>query len=221
MTDLLTAPPSRNGHGALTDLQPLARRRRARLPEVAIGLLVMLGFGLAAVLWQLNATQKDPVLALANDVRRGEVIDRADLRVVFVATDDAIAHVRRDDAASIIGHAAAADLPVGALLTRASVVAGSILNAGEGIVGLALEPGQVPSADLRSGDIVNVVVGATTDGAGVRSGEVVVRGAEVYSVEPETSTGRILVSLKTSEENANRIATAAEAGPVRLVWVGA
>lgn len=221
MTDLLTTPTHRNGHRRSSEereLQPL-RRRRTRLPELAVGLIVMLGFGLAAVLWQLNATQKEPVLALANAVQQGEVIDRADLRVVFVATDDAIAHVGRDDAALLIGHVAVADLPEGAILTSASVADGSLLGAGEGVVGLALEPGQVPSAQLRAGDLVNVVVAPGADG-GRPAGDVIVRGAEVFSVEPETSTGRLLVSLKATEDDANRIASAAESGPVRLVWVG-
>lgn len=222
MTDLQTAPIQRNGNRAAADSETMTplRRRRARLPELAIGLIVMLGFGLAVVLWQLNATQKDPVLALARDVSQGDLIERDDLRVVFVATDDPYAHVGRDDAALLIGHTAVADMLQGTLLTPASVTAESILTAGDGVVGLALEPGQVPSARLRAGDLVNVIASPRSDGESSTPGEVIVRAAEVFSVEPDTSTGRLLVSLKTTEENANRIAASAEAGPLRLVWIG-
>ena len=226
MTDLQTTPASRNGHrreGTATEVQPVRRARRVRVPELAVGLIVMLGFGLGAVLWQLNATQKDPVLALTHDVARGEVIERADLRVVYLSTDDAIAHIGRADAATIIGRAAAADMTAGTLLTPSAVLEGSAVAAGQGIVGLSLEPGQVPSSRLRAGDLVNVVEGVSTTGAdsgGATAGEVIVRGAEVFAVEQATASGRMFVSLKTTEEDANRIAAAAERGPVRLVWVG-
>lgn len=221
MTDLLT-PPRTSGRDAvdLAELRPLRRGRTARLPEIAVGLIVMLGFGLAAVLWHLNATQKTPVLAMASDVSRGDVIERDDLRVVFVATDDAIAHVARDDAASIIGRVAAADLAADSLITRFDVLDGSLLAPGEAVVGLALEAGQVPSSRLRVGDIVNVIAGPTTSPDGQRAGEVIVSGAEVFAVDEDVASGRALISLKAGEADANRIAAAAEAGSVRLVWVG-
>ncbi|MBW3630839.1 MAG: neutral zinc metallopeptidase, partial [Gemmatimonadetes bacterium] len=53
--------------------------RRARLPEMAIGVVLMVGFSLAAVLWHMNATDKVPALALASNVARGEVIEPGDL----------------------------------------------------------------------------------------------------------------------------------------------
>lgn len=224
MTDLQTAPSRRNGHRSAADaiagVQPVRRARRVRLPELAVGLIVMLGFGLAAVLWQLNSTQKDPVLALAHDIARGEVIERADLRVVYLSTDDAIAHVGRENAASIIGRAAVADLSAGTLLTPGSVLEGSVLAAGEGVVGLSLEAGQVPSSRLRAGDLVNIVEGMSASGSESVGGDVIVRGAEVFAVEEMTASGRVFVSLKTTEDDANRIAAAAERGPVRLVWIG-
>jgi Flp pilus assembly protein CpaB len=227
MTDLQTTPVRKNGHQSATDIavgvQPVRRARRVRVPELAVGLIVMLGFGLGAVLWQLNSTQKDPVLALAHDVARGEVIERSDLRVVYLSTDDAIAHVGRSGAATIIGRVAASDIAAGTLLTPGSVLEGSVVAAGEGVVGLSLEPGQVPSSRLRAGDLVNVVEGISTRDASsdrAAAGDVIVSGAEVFAVEEMTAPGRVFVSLKTTEADANLIAAAAERGPVRLVWIG-
>jgi hypothetical protein len=222
VTDLQTAPTT-NGHRTRAEapIVPVRRQSRVRVPEVAIGLIVMLGFGLAAVLWQMHATAKEPVLALAQEIRRGEVIERDDLRVVYLATDEAIAVVGRDDAVAVIGHVASSDMAAGTLLTRASVLDGSAVEAGAGVVGLALEPGQLPSSRLRAGDVVNVVRGAGPGDAGsAPAGEVVVRGAEVFAVEPASASGRVFVSLKASEGDADLIAAAAEQGPVRLVWVG-
>lgn len=214
-----------SGNGARTtrpvDLRLEPARRRVRLPEMAVGLIVVLGFALAAVLWQLNAVQKDPVLALANDVSRGEVIEADDVRVVYVASDDPIAHLASSQSATVVGRIARSDLPAGALLTRDAVSDGPAVEAGQGVVGLALEPGQVPSSRLRPGDLVNVVTaGAPTTSTSSSTDEVLVERAEVFAVEELTASGRLFVSLKASEADANKVAAAAERGPVRLVMVG-
>jgi len=223
MTDLLTSAPT-NGHRSGVDpatLIPARRRGRVRIPEVAIGLIVVFGFGLAAVLWQQHATQKRAVLALAHAVHRGDVVEREDLRVVYLADDQAVAVVSRADAAALIGHVAAADMAEGTVLTRSSVLDGSAIETGSGVVGLALEPGQLPSTRLRAGDLVDVVRGPAAKGTpDATGGAVIVRRAEVFAVEPASQSGRVFVSLKASEDDASRIAEAAEAGPVRLVWVG-
>lgn len=222
MTDLLTSAPT-NGHRSGVDpatLIPARRRGRARVPEVAIGLIVVFGFGLAAVLWQQHATQKRAVLALAHAVHRGDVVERDDLRVVYLADDQAIAVVPRTDAAALIGHVAAADMAEGTVLSRSSVLEGSAIEVGSGVVGLALEPGQLPSTRLRAGDLVDVVRGPAKGAPDATGGAVIVRRAEVFAVEAASQSGRVFVSLKASEDDASRIAEAAETGPVRLVWVG-
>lgn len=208
--------------GDLT-LEPV--RRRFRLPEVAIGLVVLLACALGVVLWQLNATRKDPVLAIANPVARGDVIEADDLTVVYMSSDDPIAHLRRADSSRVVGRVALADLEAGALVTPGAISDGPAVQPGEGIVGLSLEPGQVPSSRLRAGDLVNVVAGAPSGGGGdAQAADTadtpLVEKAEVFAVEELTASGRLFVSLKMREADANRVAAAAERGPVRLVMVG-
>ena len=217
---------SGNGSRTVTagDLALEPVRRRFRLPELAVGLVVLLACALGVVLWQLNATQKDPVLAVANAVARGEVIEADDLAVVYVSSDDPIAHLRRDESSRVVGRIALADLEAGALLTPGVVSDGPAVEAGQGIVGLSLEPGQVPTGRLRAGDLVNVVAG-TPPGAGDAEAAntddgPLVEGAEVFAIEELTASGRLFVSLKMPEDDANRVAAAAERGPVRLVMVG-
>lgn len=217
-----------SGNGSRTiptgefDLEPA--KRRFRLPEVAVGLVVLLACALGVVLWQLNATRKEPVLAVAKEVARGEVIGAGDLTVVYVSSDDPIAHLSRDDAGRVVGRTALADLERGALLTPGAVSDGPALQAGEGIVGLSLEPGQVPSSRLRAGDLVNVVAGAAPGGGNSTTADaedpLLVEKAEVFAIEELTASGRLFVSLKMPEPDANRVAAAAERGPVRLVMVG-
>ena len=112
------------------------------------------------------------------------------MRVVYVASDDPIAHIASSQSATVVGRVARSDLPAGALLTRDAVSDGPAVEAGQGVVGLALEPGQVPSSRLRPGDLVNVVsAGAPTASASSSTDEVLVERAEVFAVEELTASG--------------------------------
>lgn len=215
-TDTGTSPGPNGHRGAdrLGDLQlePARGLRRPRVPELLVGSAIAVAFALAAVLWQANSTQREPALALATDVARGEVIDAADVRVVYVGSDEPIVTLRRDQAAIVVGHAAAADLEAGTLLTPLHVADAQQVEAGEGVVGLALDPGQFPAMGLAPGDLVNVV------GAGGGE-ELLAEKAVVFAIEDLGGQGRRFISIRTSEPAANRIAAVAEVSSIRLVLV--
>ncbi len=197
--------------------------RRARVPELVVGAALMVGFALAAVLWHMSAIDKEPALALAAPISRGEAVEAADLRIVYVASDDPIARLGEGDAQELVGRVAVSDLPAGTLLTSGILAPRLTLAPGEGLVGLALDPGQVPASALASGDMVNVIAGPGEGGAlqaEDRSTAVLASGATVYATEDLRAEGRRFVSVKLPEADANRVAAAAERGPVRLVLVG-
>lgn len=197
--------------------------RRARLPELVVGVALMVGCALAAVLWHMSTTDKQAALALVGPVARGEVIEASDLRVVYLSSDDPIAHLGRGESPAVIGRTALSDLPAGTLLTEASVAPGLTLSQNEGVVGLALEPGQVPATELVPGDLVNVIAGPSEAGGGqpaVAPTSPLASRAAVYAVEDLGTQGRRFVSIKLPEADANRVAAAAERGPIRLVLVG-
>lgn len=212
-----------NGSSALADAPKLEPppSRRGRLPELAVGVVLMVGFALAAVLWHLSSTSKDPVLALAADVERGDVIESTDLRVVYVASDEPLVHLPESASSAVVGKVATTDLEAGALITRTQVTDRVALSAGEGVVGLALDPGQFPALGLVPGDRVNVVAASPPDAAGeANDPAVLAAGSQVFAVEDLGNQGRQFVSLRMSERDANLVASAAERGPVRLVLVG-
>lgn len=208
-----------NGHRARSqvgdlELEPPRTARRVRVPELLVGAALAVGFALAAVLWQANSTQRDAVLALANSIDRGDVIEAADVRVVYVGSDQPIVTLTQADASRVVGRMAVIDLPAGTLLTPSQVSDQQRVEAGEGVVGLALDPGQFPAAQLAPGDVVNVVA----PGEGADDG-VLAESAVVFAVEDLGGQGRRFISLRTSEDAANRVAAAAERGPLRLVLV--
>jgi hypothetical protein len=196
-----------------------------RLPEIAIGLILMVGFALAAVLWHLSSVDREPLLALAADLQRGEVVDLADLRTVYVATDDPLAYIPASAADELVGNVATADLQRGTVLTPTLVVDREPVTSEEGVVGLALDAGQFPAAGLRPGDLVNVVL-APADGVPTpRRGQteaavVLAQDASVFAVEELGEDDRQFISLRLLETEANAVAAAAEAGGLRLVLVG-
>src|SRR3546814_10195330 len=112
-----TAPPSSNGQTSRPSIDVRPPGRRIRVPELAVGVLVMAVFALAAVLWHLSAIGKVPALAAASHIDRGEVIDSAHVRVVYVSNDDPVARLDSSQFDQVIGRVALVDLAEDTLLT--------------------------------------------------------------------------------------------------------
>lgn len=228
--------PSTNGHRPDPVAGIAPPRRRVRMPELVVGVLVMTVFALGAVLWHLSAVDKSPALAVIGTVERGQTLSSSDVRVVYVASDDRLAHLTQADMNSVVGQVALVDLAPGTLLTHSVVADRPALEAGDGIVGLSLEPGGYPAMGLSPGDLVNVVrtvdpADPITDGtdqgdtsddgadASIGTGDVVIaRGATVVSAE-ELTSDRLLVSILAPEGDAVAVAARAGSGSLRLVQV--
>jgi SAF domain len=216
-TQARTGVPSSNGHAQLAGPNIRPPGRRVRVPEVAVGVLVTVVFALGAVLWHLSAVEKVPALVTASRIERGEVIDSGDVRVVYVSSDDALARLDSSQLDRVVGRVALVDLAEGSLLTTSVVAEGAVVAAGDGVVGLSLDPGAYPARRLAAGDRVNVVRSAD---AATLDAEltVVARNATVFDVE-ELASDRLLVSILTTEADAEAVAAAAGAGGLRLVLV--
>lgn len=215
--DLRESNGQRGRTSGVRDLsvEPAAGARRVRIPEMAVGAALVVGCALAAVIWQANATQRGAALALLGDVQRGEMISDEDVGVVYVSADRTLAWLTPGERSEVVGHAAVADLVSGTLLAR-SHVSDETVPDDEGVVGFALEPGQYPTERIAPGDTVNIVALTNTE----IGTAVIAEDAAVYSVEALAGESRLLISVRTDKESANRIAQAAERGAVRLVLVG-
>jgi len=205
-------------------------RSRVRTPELVVGVLVMTVFALGAVMWHLSAVHKSPALAVSSKVERGEEIRASDLRIVFVASDDSLARLGAGDTGDVVGKVALVDLAPGTLVTKSVVADRPGLETGDGVVGLSLEPGGYPAMGLAPGDRVNVIgtvdaaaptdenTDADTPEDAAKADGVVARGATVIAVE-ELSSDRLLVSIVTSESDAEAVAARSGSGALRLVQV--
>ena len=215
------AAVSPNGHKRPQPPNLVPPKRRVRLPELAVGLLVTVAFSLGAVLWHLSSTGKVAALAVNSEVQRGTTIDAADVRTVYVSSDDQLA--RLTDPSAVIGKVAAVDLPPGTLLTPSVVADAVALQPGDGVVGLALDPGQYPALGLAPGDHVTVVrsgdAAIAASGAGNdKTSAFIARDATVVEVE-KLASDRKLVSIRAPQRDAEAVAAVAGSNTLRLVTV--
>jgi hypothetical protein len=209
MATATTPPP------AATDVRatpPTAAVRRMRIPQLVVGVWLTAGTALGFVLFHAASIERTAVLALANDIDRGQILAVDDLQVVHVGTDDPLAFTPAARSELLVGRAAVVALPAGTLVTVEQLAAGRTLVPGAGVVGLALSPGEFPTPRLAIGDLVNVV--EVSDGL-----EVLIEAAEVVEVEPVGTQGQRFISVLAGEEAASTVAVAAAAGEVRLVLV--
>ncbi len=205
-------------------LDPSGRSgRRPRTSWIALGLLVLVGFGLFGAITVARVAGREPVLALAQPIERGEQLTATHLAVVNVGTDDAVALVAASDRDDLLGLTATAGLEAGTLVTRSQFAEGPTVAAGYSVVGLALDPGEYPTATLRPGDLVVVVrTPASTPTEREDSGSTVLaESAEVFAIETLSETAHtVMISIVVPEAVVAEIASAAAQDRVRLALMG-
>lgn len=203
-------------------VEPPGAGGRRRIPELVLGVFLVAGCALGAVLIAAAGRERTPVLTLANDIERGHVLTEGDLKTVYVGSDSAIAYVRDGDQSDVLGMAALADLGAGTILTtRQFADPDLIANPGDGVVGFALKLDGLPTRDLATGDLVRVVAG---EGVSATEPEVVIEAAVVVEVEKMPNSAgqseRWWVSVKASEQDAEDLAKAIVGdNPVQLILV--
>jgi hypothetical protein len=209
----------RNTDGGVFDLDaPHAGSGRARWPEMTIGLFLIAAFALAGAWLYSSATDETDVLAVRDGLSRGQVVQAADLRVVQVATDDALDMVAVDDSPLIVGQVALIDLGAGTIITTAQFAPTAAIEAGDGVLGLALQPGEYPSASIQPGDEVRVVQTPRTSDTDA-TGLVLVERALVVDVTPIGVQQELFISLSMPTDIADTVAASAALDQVRLVQI--
>lgn len=193
-----------------------ARPNRVRVPELALGLVLVAGGALGALLWYTSVTTESTVVVAARDLPRGHVLQAGDLRAATVSGSPGVALLAGEHAHVMLGRTLLADVPASAALLPSMAIERDRPAAGEGLVSLALPAGHAP-AELAALDVVRVVV-VSRDLLGVASEpELVEHLAEVWSVTPPSEFDpTTLVTLRAPLELSTAVAAAEH---VRLVVV--
>lgn len=194
-----TGPSSRRTDSRLVGLKrtvvgPL-KRRRVRVPELAIGTFVIAAAIAASVILNADEDSGTDVLAVGQDVSRGQVIDAAHLTVISLDTDRDVALLASELSPDVVGMRAAVDLEAGTPLSSSHLVSIAPLSRREALVGMVLDDSRAP-VDLAPGDLVEVKFLDTS----LENGDVVSslpKVAEVWSVTmPDDVMGERSISLR-------------------------
>ncbi|MCY3559706.1 MAG: hypothetical protein OXH20_00810 [bacterium] len=185
---------------------------RRRVPELAIG-VVLIGLGaIAALMLAGRQPPRAAVLVWANDVSRGQMVSAGDLAVASIESDIPVDVVEEAAASKVVGRTVALDARAGGFVSGSVLEAGSAIPADFAVVGLRLGAGRYPVSTLAVGDVVDLLTAEPLLGW---DDPVVVAGVEVFDVlwlgSGEGSDA--LVSLLVPRAAAPRVVAAAAAGP--------
>ena len=191
----------------------LPKRVRRRIPEIAMGLLLVL-FG--GVLVYIFASQDDPsreVLALARDVSKGDVLSAAHIAVLEVPADVPVAALSPQAVSQVLGSSAAGDYPSGMLLVAPLLTDSADIPPGMITVGAILEAGQYPIVGFSRGDRVNILA---RNSQGVYA--IVARNVEVREATrlAEGAGASLFVAFLVSEQMQTQVVSAIASGSIRL-----
>ncbi|MEY3091649.1 MAG: hypothetical protein RIU67_432 [Actinomycetota bacterium] len=133
------------------------RRRGVRIPEVAIGLAVIVASIAAFLTLGGDSDTGRKVLVTSRDLAAGVIVSESDLSPVSVSSSEALAVLPESLAADVIGMRTTNEVPAGTPLSASLLSDVTPLDSDEGLVGVVVGLDQAP-IDLFAGDVVSVVV---------------------------------------------------------------
>lgn len=193
---------------------PATPKRSFRLPEVVLGVLLVAGCALAAVLWQQHANTTTTIVVAGRPIARGSVITADDLRGAQIG-GETDAMIAGDSAQTLLGQIALVDIAANVPLSPTLVTDEQPLGTDEALTSMALEPGQVPP-DLAPNDHVRIIVTAPSDSLGATASTLLDAEAVVWSVGASPDGISVIVTVRGPLSLSTEIATAAS---VRLARV--
>ena len=192
-------------------------KRRPRMIGGGIGVLII-GALVGALLISRGGEQRTAIVA-GTDIGVGEVITTAQLRVVRIARDTDVRSLPATASDELVDTVAVVPIAKGSLVLPEQVNRTQSAPAGDVLIGAVLDPGALPSPDLRFGDKVRVLIASTTGSADQPSK--IVTEAVVWRVWPGQSGigSRRAVTLAVPEGASVEVGEAAARNSIRLLVV--
>lgn len=110
------------------------------------------------VLLYTSLDDKTEVLQLVRDVRAGEVVTDADIRVVEVDLDPTVPSVAADDVGLVVNQYARVYLPAGSLVVDQLVQPTPLVSDGAGVVAVEVRSTQLPAGLTTRSQVLLVIV---------------------------------------------------------------
>lgn len=197
-------------------------RRLARWQRILVLVLValLLVGGGFLIGWVVMTPSTVQALRFSHGVHAGDTVSSGDLESVEVpAGTEGI--VPADEMRTVVGNPARTTFPSGALMPPRPdglEARQQLPGPGQTLVGLALEPGQLPAGRLMVGDTVGAVTSVSEQGSQGVSPVVLVPQAPVWAVRSHDDI--LAVTLLVQADQASKLAAYASSSSVSLVRLG-
>jgi len=178
------------------------QRKGVRIPEFAIGLLIVCVCIIGAFMWQNSDATGTKVLVTSRALKRGHEIQASDLSTITLTSSGDIALLQSSAAADVIGMRVSTDVVAGSPLTSSQIISVDPLSSTEGLAGITVTKSQAP-ANLAAGDNVQVIaVDSQSDGTNLTT--VIDSKIQVWEMsEPDELSGDRSVTLRVAITSVN------------------
>ncbi len=192
----------------------VTKSRTFRMPEIAVGVLLVVGCAALAVLWSQSNDTSTTVVVAARPIKRGSIIIGDDLRGAAMSGSTS-SMILGANAKSLLGQVALVDLDTDAPFSSSVVTATAPLSLDEALTSMALAPGQLPP-DLAPNDHVRVVVIAAPDATGLAQPTLLDAQATVWSVTTAPDSTTTVVTLRGPLSLSSAVAAASKVQLARV-----
>ena len=190
-------------------------KRRWRIPELAVGLVLMLGGALGAILLSRSGDSIVIVVGAANDLQRGDKITPKDLVAVETSQSLAGSFITEAQASALIGQTALVDLRASTPLTVSMFSDQQQLLPNEALTSAAIQQGNYP-IDLAVGDQVRIVTVPDIALSQNALPELFDQVVTIWSLNKSENNDSALVTFRSSLDLSMAIAKAGEVHIVRV-----
>ncbi len=190
-------------------------KRRWRIPELAVGLVLMLGGALGAILLSRSGDSIVIVVGAAHDLQRGDKITPKDLVAVETSQSLAGSFITEAQASALIGQTALVDLRASTPLTVSMFSDQQQLLPSEALTSAAIQQGNYP-IDLAVGDQVRIVTVPDIALSQNALPELFDQVVTIWSLNKSENNDSALVTFRSSLDLSLAIAKAGEVHIVRV-----
>ena len=190
--------------GMGTSLTAGLQRKGVRIPEFAIGLLIICICIIGAFMWQNSDATGTKVLVTSRALQRGHEIQASDLSSITLTSSEDIALLETSTATDIIGMRITTDIVAGTPLTPSQLISVGPLTTTEGLAGITVTKAQAP-ANLAAGDNVQVIaVDSQSDGTNLTTS--IAAKIQVWEIsDPDELSGDRSVTLRVAITSADEL----------------
>ena len=192
-----------------------SEKRHWRIPELAVGLVLMLGGALGAILLSRSGDSIVIVVGAAHDLQRGDKITPQDLIAIETPLSFAGSFVTEVQASSLIGQTVLVDLQTSTPLTASMFSDQQQLLPNEALTSAAIQQGNYP-IDLAVGDQVRLVTVPDIALSQTTQPELFDQVVTIWSLNKSENNDIALVTFRSSLDLSMAIAKSGEVHIIRV-----